>query len=194
MNSPPSASGSPFSEQECQELLKLLRGLSGTFTAFVALPRIADQLAADSKITSVSAASTVILTRLVAKVHLRLAQWRHAVVTGTLHANGTAYPPSGLDGLAMCIEDSLPGSHSGQVQNPFKRTLSRLFLTVICLGIPYLMLSITRQGPRYVYTDNQLDFIRAGKKSGEMVANAVVCLVVCPPALPFVLNDQCILS
>lgn len=111
-----SSAGTPFSERECHELLELLRGLL------------------DAPKTRHAT-----LTRIVAKIHLRTAQWRQQFVA--LGDSGGYPPRKRSDPFTMSVSDPPNASRSGI---PFKHTLSRFFFGVLCLGIPYLFFSSRR--------------------------------------------------
>ncbi|KZV81438.1 hypothetical protein EXIGLDRAFT_384497 [Exidia glandulosa HHB12029] len=142
--------GSPFSERECHELLELLRGLNGA-------PKFRQATH----------------TRIVSKIHLRMAQWRQQFVS--LGDSG-GYPPrkSNASFSQMSVMDS-PGTRAAV---PFKGTFLRFFFGVLCLGIPYLFYSASNK--RHELVDDEDNGSGNGwnwRNATALVTTAAVCLV-----------------
>ncbi|EPQ58857.1 hypothetical protein GLOTRDRAFT_69836 [Gloeophyllum trabeum ATCC 11539] len=93
----------PFEQGECQELMTLLRSLEGK-----------------------SKTQSVVHTRIVSKILMRVAQWRQS--------NFRPHKPLPND-----------ASKSSHVERrvPFRRTLFDFVVSVVCLGIPYIFMDRT---------------------------------------------------
>ncbi|THH18607.1 hypothetical protein EW146_g2429 [Bondarzewia mesenterica] len=91
----------PFTQDECQELMGLLRSL-------------------DSSINSPT--QSMVRTRIIAKILLRITAWRQG------------HPPPAR------AKDGSKGSGSAERHVPFRRTLFDFLISILCLGLPYLFL------------------------------------------------------
>ncbi|TFY80046.1 hypothetical protein EWM64_g3967 [Hericium alpestre] len=96
-----SSSTTPFTQEECQELTNLLRSLDGS--------------------ANHSPTPSVIRTRIVAKILLRITAWRQGYPGG--HPNG-----------------STRANDNPDRRIPFRRKVTDVLVSILCLGIPYLFL------------------------------------------------------
>lgn len=96
-----------------------------------------------------------------------MAQWRRHVVA-------SAYPPRKRgDSFAMSVVE--PGT-APRTRMPFKRTCTRLFLGVLCLGIPYLFLSSSAR--RHEFEEHEHEQEHENAWSWRNATSLAVCLAV----------------
>lgn len=120
----------PFAPQECQELMTLLRSVDGVNS------------------------TVVVQTHLVARVMIRVVQWRQ------YH-----YRPK-----KPLPKDAINGLRRPQHRTRIGRILADILVSVLCLGIPYLFLNRSRR--------QRVDMESGVRSSGPMfVISACACLV-----------------
>ncbi|KDQ63954.1 hypothetical protein JAAARDRAFT_118388 [Jaapia argillacea MUCL 33604] len=95
----------PFNQAECQELMTLLRSLGGA--------------------PAESRTQAIVQTRVVARILMRVAQWRQH--------HFRPHKPLPRDASRSSLRRPEP-------RIPFRRTITDFFISALCLGIPYIFI------------------------------------------------------
>ncbi|KAH8092509.1 hypothetical protein BXZ70DRAFT_898238 [Cristinia sonorae] len=122
----------PFSPQECQELMSLLRSFDTS---------------------TVPTASSVVHTRVVARVHIRLVQWRQQY-----------FRPN------KPLPTDATKNYCPERGQPFRKFFFDIIMSILCLGIPYLFVGRSQH--------QRIDEEGGIRSPGPMVmVGACACLV-----------------
>ncbi|KAG5642968.1 hypothetical protein DXG03_001816 [Asterophora parasitica] len=124
----------PFTQEECQELMSLLRSFE----------------------QGENGLQTVVQTRIIARILLRVAQWRQQ------HFRPNKPPPTDVG----IHNHGLP-----RYRKPLRRALVDLLISCLCLGLPYLFFERGR------FRIDEESGVRSGSPGPMFLVGACTCLV-----------------
>ena len=157
----------PFSQEECQELLTLLRSFNRELShydhdslTYISPPELSAQTV------------SVVRTRVVSKVLVRVGKvWLAYALPGLIEFCLAAWRQGRLGGGAT-FQDSWRNHNGPSARTPFLRTAGDFIISFICLGLPYLFLERSH---------HQRFDTESGVRSNAgpmLVVGALACLIV----------------